>query len=172
MAAGISDLLVRLSGYAPLTVVLEDVHVADDGTLRLLEELCSAVQDRPILLVCTVCSEDDTGGRLLERLEGEGGGACLHLPPLAADQTEILVQHLLDGPVEPVVLEAIRTLAGGNPYYIEEAVQALRGRKRIRLVEGIWRVRPEITLHLARDEVRTRRTASGDYRLASRLRAG
>jgi class 3 adenylate cyclase/tetratricopeptide (TPR) repeat protein len=111
-----------LADDAPLVLVVEDLHWADDAMLEFIDHLVDWAKDVPILIVGTSRPE------LLERRQGWGGGKAnattLSLPPLSDDQTAALLGALLERPV--VAAETQRVLlerAGGNPLYAEQYAQ-------------------------------------------------
>jgi hypothetical protein len=89
---------------------------------------------------------------------------------LGREETDLLLTRLLDGTIDSAVLETVQEVAQGNPYYVREMVQALRGRNRIQYENHLWRLRKGIVLRWTRAEVRRRSRASGDYRLVEHLR--
>jgi tetratricopeptide (TPR) repeat protein len=111
--------LEALSDQRPLVLVFEDLHWADDGLLDFIDLLVDQVGDVPLLVVTTARPE------LLERRPGWGGGkhdaTTLDLSPLSDDQTERIIEHVLQRVVLPqetrlILLER----AGGNPLYAEQ----------------------------------------------------
>lgn len=169
LAAGFEHFLRELAEYASVVVVLEDLHAADEDTLNLLEHVAQAVFALPVVLVCTFRA-DETPAGFLARF-GQPPVDCVHLNGLSAHDLESLIVRVLGGPVDSQVLEVILKLADGNPYYAEEAAEALRGRNRIRQVDGVWRLRERVSISWNRDDVRQVSNASGDYLLARKLRA-
>ena len=111
--------LEALAEQRPLVVVFEDLHWADESLLDFVDELVDWVTDVPLLVVATARPE------LLERRPGWAGGklnaTTLALAPLTADQTALLITHLLERSVLPVESQqALLERAGGNPLYAEQ----------------------------------------------------
>ncbi|MDQ3379823.1 MAG: AAA family ATPase [Actinomycetota bacterium] len=111
--------LEAMAEQRPLVIVFEDLHWADESLLDFVDELVDWVTDVALLVVATARPE------LLERRPGWAGGklnaTTLALAPLTADQTALLITHLLERSVLPV--ESQQTLlerAGGNPLYAEQ----------------------------------------------------
>jgi predicted ATPase len=103
----------------PLVVVFEDIHWADESLLDFVDELVDWVTDVPLLVVATARPE------LLERRPGWAGGklnaTTLALAPLTADQTALLITHLLERSVLPAESQQLLLeRAGGNPLYAEQ----------------------------------------------------
>ena len=104
---------------APLVLVFEDIHWADDGLLDFIDHLVEWATDVSLLVVCLARPE------LLERRPGWGGGKLnaltFALSPLGDDDSARLISSLLDRTVLPA--ETQQTLlerAGGNPLYAEQ----------------------------------------------------
>ena len=111
--------LEAMSEQRPLIVVFEDLHWADESLLDFVDELVDWVSDVPLLVVATARPE------LLERRPGWAGGklnaTTLALAPLTAEQTALLITHLLERSVLPVESQqALLERAGGNPLYAEQ----------------------------------------------------
>ena len=139
--AALTDLLHALAEHAPLVVVLDDLHWADDASLDFVQHLARAASV-PLLLVMLARPA------LLERrptpLAGEDvGHDTLQLQPLDAKQCAALAaalfQHVPDPP------EALRRLvierAEGNPFYMEELVRMLIDDGVIDARRRPWKVR-------------------------------
>jgi predicted ATPase/class 3 adenylate cyclase len=111
--------LEALAEQRPLVVVFEDLHWADESLLDFVDELVDWVTEVPLLVMATARPE------LLERRPGWAGGklnaTTLALAPLTADQTALLISHLLERSVLPVESQqALLERAGGNPLYAEQ----------------------------------------------------
>ncbi len=111
--------LEGIAESAPLVLVFEDIHWADEGLLDFIDHLVEWAADVSMLVVCLARPE------LLERRPGWGGGKLnsltLALSPLGDADSARLISSLLDRAVLPA--ETQRTLlerAGGNPLYAEQ----------------------------------------------------
>jgi tetratricopeptide (TPR) repeat protein len=108
----------------PLVLVLEDLHLADDASLDLVEALASELGEAPLLVVATARPD------LLVRRPGWGAGAGawarVDLGPLAAPALEAIVASMeVDGGAalpEPLVERAI-VESGGNPFLVRQLVE-------------------------------------------------
>jgi DNA-binding SARP family transcriptional activator len=169
LADALSHFFDEVIEHAPLVVVLEDLHAADEDTLHLIGALAPKIAQRPVVLVCTLRSEEMATERIDRLCEGPVEG--MQLAPLSPAELESLITRVLGGPVAPTVLDVILNLADGNPYYAEEAAEALRGRNRIRQVDGAWQLRERVRVSWNRDDLRQSSNASGDYLLSKKLRA-
>src|SRR5262247_1893814 len=90
----VAQLLERLTNAQPLLLVLEDVHWADEASLRLTSVLSRRICTWPILIVLTVREEDVAEAPMLRDLLRLASVTRLLLPPLSPDHTRALVQAL------------------------------------------------------------------------------
>jgi class 3 adenylate cyclase/tetratricopeptide (TPR) repeat protein len=135
--------LARLADEAPVVVLLEDLHWADDATLRWLDDAHEVLRQAPVLVVAT------TRPALLEARPHWGEGLEHHrrleLGPLSRRESRQLLDQLLsrvaDVPAELVAL--VVDGAEGNPFYIEELVTWLVDSGVVEPADGTWRVRAE-----------------------------
>jgi class 3 adenylate cyclase/tetratricopeptide (TPR) repeat protein len=114
----------RLAQEQPLVLVFEDIHWAEEPLLELIEHLATWVREAPLLLVCLARPE------LLDLRPGWGGGrvraTAIELEPLQRDESEQLVEALLDG-AELSERGRIELLdkTEGNPLFVEETMRML-----------------------------------------------
>jgi hypothetical protein len=153
----ITDFFKSLCTTAPVLVLLDDLHLAGEAGIDLLQYLAGLAQDLRLLLVAAYRPEEAAGtlSSLVFKLMHEGLAGQLDVPRLDFEATALLVTALFGGPADHALMERIYTLAGGNPYFTEEAVQALRGRGQIARRGGMWRLQAEAatlpnSLHLRR----------------------
>ncbi len=124
-----ADLLAAVAVDAPLLVVVEDAHWADESTRDMLSFLFS----RPLPGVALVVSyrADDLHRRHpLRRQVAEWmrlrGVDRLQLEPLADDDVRRLVRALRPGTLSEAEYVSIVDRAEGNPFFVEELVGAAR----------------------------------------------
>ena len=121
----VRTLLEALAGERPLMVVWEDVHLADDGLLDLIEYLAHWLR-APAIQICLAREE------LLERRPRWGllrrGATSILLEPLSHEDTHELVQALAlgSGAPELTTLRLARR-SGGNPLFAEALVELAGG---------------------------------------------
>jgi class 3 adenylate cyclase/tetratricopeptide (TPR) repeat protein len=119
----------QLAQDAPLVLVFEDMHWADESSINLLEHLLPLVERRPLLIVFV--SRPESAGLSLEirqhAAENYGGYYTeVGLAPLTKRESMELVQNLLAMNVLPFhVRQAIVDKADGNPYFVEEFTRVL-----------------------------------------------
>jgi len=115
------------AGRTPLTLVIEDLHWADDALLEFLEVLMERAPDVPMFLLCSARPE------LFARRPGWAAGVAntttISLSPLTdAEMAELLTSLLLRRMVPAAESEALMRRAGGNPLYAREFVHMLEDR--------------------------------------------
>jgi class 3 adenylate cyclase/tetratricopeptide (TPR) repeat protein len=116
----IKRLLLRESLNQPLIVIFEDLHWLDEGSLALLNLLADSIGTARVLMLVNYRPEfTHTWGNKTYY-------AQLRLDPLGAESGEEMLQALLgDGrdlaPLKRLIVETTE----GNPFFMEEIVQAL-----------------------------------------------
>ncbi|MEQ1440304.1 adenylate/guanylate cyclase domain-containing protein [Fontimonas sp. SYSU GA230001] len=124
-AAAAQHMLDQLARYLPCTtdpqiLLVEDLHFFDRASETFLVRLCERVRQAPCLLLLNFRPDYVSEG--LQPLIDES----IALSALDDAQLQHLAGTLLGG--DPSVAEVARTVArraGGNPYFVEEAVLAL-----------------------------------------------
>jgi class 3 adenylate cyclase/tetratricopeptide (TPR) repeat protein len=116
----VKTLLLRRAQAGRLLVLIEDLHWSDGETQAVLDSLHNDLVTTQLLLIVTNRPEYRHGWpRSREVIE-------LRLPPLTADAADRMLQALLGGGEDLIVLR--RLLIGrtdGTPLFIEEAVRSL-----------------------------------------------
>jgi class 3 adenylate cyclase/tetratricopeptide (TPR) repeat protein len=116
-----------LAERAPLVLVFEDLHWADEGLLDFIEHVADWSREAPLVLLCTARPD------LKERRAGWGGhgdALTITLPPLTREETTQLLSLLLSQSAVPDELrETLLVRAEGNPLYAEEFVRMLVDRE-------------------------------------------
>ena len=111
----------------PLLVVLEDLHWADNSSLRLLAYVAEALRDRPVLLVGTARDIAPTDRpaltQALAALARLGAGR-LRVPPLTRDAVGELLLGVVTAP-DPELAELVHRRTDGNPFFVLELTRLL-----------------------------------------------
>jgi DNA-binding SARP family transcriptional activator len=116
-------------------VVVEDLHWADDMSVRFLAFLARRLAAWRLLLVLSVRDEEvdqaSDLGRTIDDLVGRGHVAALRLGPLTQPDTLALVRALVDsrdGTRDPVTLgDEVWAASEGHPLLVLERIRALDG---------------------------------------------
>jgi tetratricopeptide (TPR) repeat protein len=111
----------------PLLIVVDDLHWADLGSLRLLEFLAREIASAPLLLLCTL--RDAERQTNAERAAALASVICLgrsvHLSGLPRGAVEELLRERLGFAPPPEVVERVLTTTEGNPFFVIELAELL-----------------------------------------------
>jgi DNA-binding CsgD family transcriptional regulator len=115
------ELLRELTKRSPTTVVLEDLHWADEATLDVLRLVARKIGGVRALVVATLRDDQLGPTHPLQLVVGElataSGVRRLHLPPLSLDAVMQLAEASgVDG-------AALFEKTGGNPFYVTEVLE-------------------------------------------------
>ena len=159
----VAALLRRLSGREPVVLILEDLHWADEMSVRLLAFLARRVAGWSVLVVATVRREELDGAplvrRALDTLVTARSCIALDLAPLSREETATLVRAL--APAEaPNLEERVWSLSEGHPFTVVEMLQMVQHDTRSEAPDAgdlPRRVRQALALRLDRLGDRARR---------------
>src|SRR5262245_49257633 len=127
-------LIERLAAAQPLVLGLEDLHWADDMSLRLLAFVIRRIRAAAVLMVATVREDEPGSGEVLrivsEELGREPHVRVLRLSPLSRADTVALVRTLTrtgdDDEAAAARTEQVWAISEGNPFVAVEAMRALQ----------------------------------------------
>jgi len=114
--------LVRLaSSTSALLLTIDDVHDADDASLRLLHYIARSTHDQRVCIVLAhrPAPLSDAMAETRQSLIGRHGAIELDLGPFGADDTAMLVRRHVADP-SPEVLDRIGALSRGLPFAVNE----------------------------------------------------
>ena len=166
----VDRVIARLAARQPLVVVLEDLHWADELTIRLAAYLGRRIERRPVVLVLTAREEHLGDAALLEvalkELRDHARFVQLSLNALSRAETTALTRSLIraerDQAIVARVDQDVWRISAGNPLLVIETVQALRDAPAGRHPSGALptRVREIVGARLARLSEPARRVVS------------
>jgi class 3 adenylate cyclase/tetratricopeptide (TPR) repeat protein len=115
-------LLEAHAAEQPVVCLFDDIQWGEETFLDLVEHVADLSRGAPILVLCMARPE------LLDRRPTWGGGmlnaANVLLEPLSEDETDELIERLLEGaPADEKLQARIRRGAAGNPLFVEEMVE-------------------------------------------------
>ncbi len=126
----LAHVVLALGEIAPLLIVAEDLHWADEETLRLLEALGTRVRDRPVLVAATYrgreLRDDEAAWAAVRALDERADPERVQLDVLDREAVGELVSRaapVLAG-VERLV-DRVHAETGGNPLFVLETLEAL-----------------------------------------------
>lgn len=123
----VADTLAQLARRLPVVLVLDDLHCADAGSLRLLEFILHALDHTRVLVVGTLREPPPppaSAAEVLARLSTNPETLRLPLAGLATIEVEELVATST-GQREPGFAERLHTRTGGNPFFVAESLRLL-----------------------------------------------
>jgi ABC-type transport system substrate-binding protein/class 3 adenylate cyclase len=133
------ELVAALAREQPLCLVFEDLHWADDSTLDLVEELLAATEEAAVAMILVHRSErEHASWRLAERARQRFPHRYreLELAPLEEDASRELAVSVAAGELPEPVTALVTDRAGGNPFFVEEALYDLIERGALRRENG------------------------------------
>jgi class 3 adenylate cyclase len=135
LARFVAGLVRRLAAAEPCVLLVDDVHWIDAASEAVLREIAAAAVGARVLVVTNFRPDHDP--RWMD------GPHCGRLPlaPLGPDASQALLGELL-GPDPSLagLLDVIGERTGGNPFFIEEVVQALAGSGSLAGRRGAYRL--------------------------------
>lgn len=114
--------LGAMTRRATVLVLLEDVHWADDASLRLMDAASQELAEHRLFVLATARPEGCAP--FADRFRSRGL-VELRLPPLSAASAERLVRGALGASLPSDLAETIVRRAGGHPFHLEELVRAV-----------------------------------------------
>ncbi|HEV8306588.1 MAG TPA: BTAD domain-containing putative transcriptional regulator [Methylomirabilota bacterium] len=127
-------LLAELGGRRLVVVLLEDLHWADEMTVRLLAFVGRRCQGRRVLIAVTVRADEPPATPMLQQafdeLKAEGRLLELSLAPLSESDTTVLVAALARTGLEAAAVarlgQQVWAASHGNPFMVVESMGTLR----------------------------------------------
>jgi len=121
-------LLTELAAAAPVLLVLEDLHWADQSTRDLVTFLSRMLHNERLALVATYRT-DDLHRRhplrpLIAELQRLPDVTSIELGPLSSSAMATLLSGLSAKPIEARAIDQMIARAEGNAYYAEELLEA------------------------------------------------
>jgi hypothetical protein len=120
---GLTWLLANLGDEAPLALVVDDAHWADEASLRALAFLGRRLEDQRVLLAVAARPSSHVP---LEELRRVPGARALSLDVLSAAAVEAWFEETLAARPDPEFVDAVVTATGGNPFLVSELLNELR----------------------------------------------
>ncbi|MGR6922068.1 BTAD domain-containing putative transcriptional regulator [[Actinomadura] parvosata] len=116
--------LAGAAGRAPLLLVFDDLHWADEETLALVTTLATDLGQAPVLIVGTYRSTEISAG-LADALgrAARAEPARVYLGGLTEPQVRELVQVITGRTPDDRDARTIHTRSGGNPFFVRELVR-------------------------------------------------
>ena len=134
----VSRCLASLGDDRPVLVVLDDLHWADEPSLRLLGFLARALAAKAVALLGAYRDTEASP----ELLKLAGAAQQLALPPLAPAEVEAMAQELAQAKLPVQVSAQLWQRSGGNPFFVRELTRLL-------VAQGSWHEQAQIPASVA-----------------------
>lgn len=136
------DMLQHWAAERPLLLLLEDIHWLDEGSLNLTLSLSRSLPGLPILLLLVHRPPLPTERAILPELDALPYHQAISLTELSDVGVAALVEQRWGGTLTPLTLALVQAQAQGNPYFVEELVNALQEAGHLYLNEAdlTWRL--------------------------------
>jgi class 3 adenylate cyclase/tetratricopeptide (TPR) repeat protein len=131
--------LEGVARQAPLVLLFEDLHWADDGVLDFFDSLVGATASGPILLVGT--ARPELLARRPDWIENRENRLHVTISALSSDETARLLAGLLEQAALSAKLQSlVLGRAEGNPLYTQEYVRMLHDRGFLVRSDDAWQL--------------------------------
>ncbi len=137
----------QLTELGPLVLSFDDLHAADGGAIRLLQDLMVLIDERPVLFLFSFRPQLGAACwelRDLARRVHEHDNVEIVLHSLPTEACNELIDNLLECEGGEETSESVRGLirerSGGNPLFIEEVVRSLIDRGVLERSGERWQV--------------------------------
>ncbi len=119
--SAVHTFLQRASRHAPILLILEDLHWADQNSLLLLELIVQELAAQRVLVVGTY-RDNEVGPPLAQTLGelGRVGAKRIALTGLTAEETGQLITRISRQPLSPEMVNLVHARTGGNPLFVTE----------------------------------------------------
>jgi ABC-type transport system substrate-binding protein/class 3 adenylate cyclase len=139
--AAVGHVVRGLAAEHPLCIVVDDLQWADSLTLELVEDLLALTDELQLGVVLIYRADrDQPSWRLGEHARANFPHRYreIELRPLPAGASRELAEALAEAALPGSLADLLAERAGGNPFFLEEALQDLIERGALRRRDGAW----------------------------------
>jgi eukaryotic-like serine/threonine-protein kinase len=119
------DWLAAECDRRPVVLVLEDLHLGDLSTVKLVDSALRNLRERPLLVLALARPEIDL---VFPGMWSERGLVTIPLSELSRRASTRLVREVLGDELDDAAVARIVAQAGGNAFYLEELCRVLHDR--------------------------------------------
>jgi DNA-binding CsgD family transcriptional regulator len=125
---GLYWLVANLAQQQPVLLAIDDLHLADEPSLRFVAYLLRRVDSLPVTLALATRPPGSSERNVALLAAVLAGGRLDVLTPAPLDESGVaeLLRESADRPVDDRFARACRQASGGNPFLLSELVRALR----------------------------------------------
>ena len=140
----VTTFLKRTAARQPVVLILDDLHWADEASLRLLRFLAGELRDARLLVVATYRDVEVRRGHPLAAFLGalarESVCERIALRGFEVVDTERFMAGLIGKPPPSRLVAAVHDMTEGNPFFIQEMVRLLMSEGRLDSADaaGVW----------------------------------
>jgi DNA-binding CsgD family transcriptional regulator len=123
---GLYWLCANFGRRSPLLLCVDDVHWADQASLRFLYYLGRRLEELPIAVVAaTRPARSADGAPMLAAIAADPSAEVLELAPLSQQAVAELMRLAFGTEVEPAFAAACHQVTGGVPFLVRELIRAI-----------------------------------------------
>ena len=135
LVRGVIESLTAAPAEATVVVVVDDVHLLDDLSTFVVEQIVQRDAAKVILTV----RDGEPVPPAVQEIWRSAQFDRLDLQPLSLDETSTLLSATLGGPVDPDAAQQLWTLTRGNVLYLRNIVEQEVADGRLEMQHGYWR---------------------------------
>ncbi|WP_158566405.1 BTAD domain-containing putative transcriptional regulator [Micromonospora craterilacus] len=124
----VGELLRTVARRQPILLIIDDLHLADAASLRLLTHLAGTLSRLPVMVLATMRAEQGEHGQPLREtlgaLANERGVERVALQPFSATDVRDYLRAAAEES-DAAVVAALHERTGGNPFYLKELLRLL-----------------------------------------------
>jgi len=125
----VGELLEEIARRVAVTLLVEDVHWADDATLDCLTYLAHATHRPTYVVTCRSdeASLDPPVTAWMNHARRQRNVEEIRLAPLSGDEVEQQAAAILGAPAPTMLVRELRARGEGNPFFVEQLMAAAVG---------------------------------------------
>ncbi|WP_436794130.1 helix-turn-helix transcriptional regulator [Actinospongicola halichondriae] len=155
----LATVVSRMTGVAPVVLVVDDLHWADSASIEVLHVLANDLPDVALLIVATLrpfeSSERAETRGLLRSFRRSPWGQVVEVGGLHVEATRALLHQRLGTVIPTGLAELVQARSGGTPLVAEELVEVMIETGALRPIGRRWELRTtdEIPVPAVADEL-------------------
>lgn len=152
---GLVQAIQRATEMRPVLLILDDLHLTDPATLRLLHYLAQHCTNTRLMIVGVYQTESTRRHQPLQNLFTElahgPGFTQINLDPLNKTEVRQLLQEVWSQKVPVDLVASIYRRTGGNPLHVAGIALGLLGEEVVTWHDGAWHFAPVVEAGLPHD---------------------